>query len=158
MLAADQRTTAEDEKGNRQPVQTSTVTIEVTPRIAEKVQVAMALGSLSLSLRPLADNQAELERAIAAGDVSVPDGNDPKAERQMMMKVASRPVEDRSSFVTAGDVSRFQRRNVAIEVERDKVAMARIAAPRGGVIIVAKRPTITVANGTQTTDVTVGSK
>ena len=117
----------------------------------------MQLGSLSLALRPLAEDQAGLERAIASGAVNVPDASNPNAERTMMMQVTARPTEDRSSFVTAGDVSRFARRTVAVEVERDKAVQARLSAPRG-VIIIAKRPTITVANGTATADVTVGGK
>jgi len=50
-----------------------TVTLEVTPKIAEKIAVAQTVGTLSLVLRSIADNQAELERAIASGDVRIPD-------------------------------------------------------------------------------------
>ncbi len=35
------------------------MTLEVTPRIAEKIAVAQSLGTLSLSLRSIADNDAD---------------------------------------------------------------------------------------------------
>ncbi len=57
-----------------------TVTLEVTPRIAEKIAVAQTLGTLSLSLRSIADNQAELDRAIASGDVDLPANATPEQE------------------------------------------------------------------------------
>jgi pilus assembly protein CpaB len=50
------------------------VTLEVTPRIAEKIAVAQTIGTLSLSLRSLADNAAELEMALASGDVKPAQG------------------------------------------------------------------------------------
>src|SRR3546814_10540952 len=86
-----------DEEGKPVVQSASTVTLEVTPKIAEKIAVAQTIGQLSLSLRSLADNTAELERAIASGDIDVPDDADPDAERQMMMEIASRPMEDRQS-------------------------------------------------------------
>ena len=89
-----------------------TVTLEVTPRIAEKIAVAQSIGQLSLSLRSIADNAAELDRAIASGEVAVPEGADPKAEKAMLAIVAARPVDNNTTFVTGGDVSRFQRRSI----------------------------------------------
>jgi pilus assembly protein CpaB len=112
VLATDQRTVPENEEGKREVTISQTVTIEVTPRIAEKIAVAQSIGQLSLSLRSIADNAAELERAIAAGEVSVPEGADPKAEKAMLAIVAARPVDNNTTFVTGGDVSRFQRRSV----------------------------------------------
>src|SRR3954470_20371249 len=61
VLATDQRFTDKDEDGKTQVKTFSNVTIEVTPRIAEKVAVAQSMGMLSLSLRSIADNNAELE-------------------------------------------------------------------------------------------------
>src|SRR4051812_26743350 len=67
VLATDQRTTDKNEDGKIEVKTFANVTLEVTPRIAEKIAVAQSVGTLSLSLRSLADNSAELERAVAAG-------------------------------------------------------------------------------------------
>jgi pilus assembly protein CpaB len=112
VLAVDQSTVSEDEEGKKQVKVSATVTLEATPRIAEKIAVAQTIGQLSLSLRSIADNTAELERAIASGEVKVPDGADPKAEKRMLLAVASRPIDTDTTFVTGADVSRFQRRSV----------------------------------------------
>ena len=53
---------------------------------------------MSLSLRAIADNTAELERAIAAGDVKVPANADPSQERQMLLAVANRPIDTNTTF------------------------------------------------------------
>ncbi len=112
VLATDQRTATVDKDGNSEVKVSSSVTLEVTPRIAEKIAVAQSIGQLSLSLRSIADNAAELERAIASGDVRVPEGTDPRTEKQMLVAIASRPVDTDPTFVTGADVSRFQRRSV----------------------------------------------
>ena len=112
VLATDQRITARDAEGNQVAQTVSTVTLEATPRMAERIAVAQTIGQLSLSLRSLADNNAELERAIASGEVQVPEGNDPNAERRMLLAVASQPVDSNPTFTVGGDVSRFQRRSV----------------------------------------------
>jgi pilus assembly protein CpaB len=112
VLAVDQRINARDEDGNQVPQHTSTVTLEATPKIAEKIAVAQTIGQLSLSLRSLADNNAELERAIAAGEVTVPHGDDPNAERQMLLAVQSQPIDTNTTYTVGADVSRFQRSSV----------------------------------------------
>ncbi len=112
VLATDQRTSTEDAEGKQEVKTFSTVTLEATARIAEKIAVAQTVGTLSLSLRSIADNTAELERAIASGEVKVPENGDPKAEKQMLLAVASRPIDTDTTFVTGADVSRFQRRSV----------------------------------------------
>ena len=68
VLATDQSTESETVDGKTVVRAFRTVTLEVTPRIAEKVAVAQTIGSLSLSLRSLADDQAQLERVIANAD------------------------------------------------------------------------------------------
>jgi pilus assembly protein CpaB len=78
VLATDQRITEKDEDGKTVVKTFSNVTIEVTPRIAEKIAVAQSLGTLSLSLRSIADQTSELERAVASGDVKVPAGHQPR--------------------------------------------------------------------------------
>jgi pilus assembly protein CpaB len=126
VLATDQRVDDKDKDGKIQVKTFNNVTLEVTPRIAEKISVAQSLGTLSLSLRSLADNGAELERAVASGDVKVPAGTDPVQEKQMLLAAANRPVDSDTTFSTGGDVSRFQRRTVPA---RPQVAMA--SAPTG---------------------------
>ncbi|MGB3377401.1 MAG: Flp pilus assembly protein CpaB [Allopontixanthobacter sediminis] len=112
VLATDQSTTQETVEGKTVVRQFRTVTLEVTPKIAEKIAVAQTIGSLSLSLRSIADNQAELDRAIAAGDIKVPDNATPEEEEMILTKAVSRPSDQGSTFVTGSDVSRFQRRTV----------------------------------------------
>ena len=115
VLATDQTTTQKTVDGRTQVRAFRTVTLEVTPTIAEKVAVAQTLGSLSLALRPLADSQSELERAIADGELVIPDGVSPEEEERLMREVAGRPDDGISTYVTGGDVSRFQRSSVPAE-------------------------------------------
>ena len=79
-------------------------------RIAEKVAVSQSMGTLTLSLRSIADNTAELERAVAAGEVRLPPGTNPAEERKLLLSVANRPNDSNTTYTTGGDVSRFQRR------------------------------------------------
>lgn len=112
VLATNQRLTAEDEEGKQVPTpqdEIATVTLEATPRIAEKIAVAQTIGQLSLSLRSLADNTAELERAIASGEVKVPENDDPRAERRMLLAIANQPIDSNTTYTVGADVSRFQR-------------------------------------------------
>jgi pilus assembly protein CpaB len=53
---------------SNQPRVGKTATFEVTPKQAEILAVAAGLGKLSLSLRSLAKNEAELERLISSGE------------------------------------------------------------------------------------------
>ena len=112
VLATDQRTDSTTDEGKTDVKTFSTVTMESTPKIAEKIAVAQSLGQLSLSLRSIADNNAELEKAIASGEVTVPAGKDDKGARQMMLAIATRPVDTNTTYTTGGDVSRFQRSTV----------------------------------------------
>src|SRR3954447_8625285 len=126
VLATDQRVNDKNEDGKTEVKTFSNVTLEVTPKIAEKIAVAQSLGSLSLSLRSIADNGAEIERAVAAGDVKVPAGASVAQEKQMLRAMANRPLDSNTTFSTGGDVSRFQRRTVPA---KPQVAMA--TAPTG---------------------------
>ena len=125
VLATDQRITARDAEGNQVAQSVSTVTLEATPSMAERIAVAQTIGQLSLSLRSLADNNADLERAIASGEVQVPDSNDPNAERRMLLAIANRPIETGSTFTVGGDVSRFQRRSVPGRGQNEEDTRAR---------------------------------
>ena len=158
VLATDQRIDSKDEEGKTVVKTFSTVTLEVTPRIAEKITVAQSVGSLSLALRSIADNAAELERAVAAGDVKVPEGASPAQERQMLLAVANRPADSNTTYTTGGDVSRFQRRSVpALTAPAAPAAGSAAGAPASGVGVPAG-PVVRVARGNSVTVVPVGAR
>lgn len=153
VLATDQSTETEKVEGKTVVRAFRTVTLEVTPRIAEKVAVAQTIGTLSLSLRSIADNQSELERAIASGDVKVPEGVTREEEERILTKAINSPIEASSSFVTGGDVSRFQRRSMP--------SARPTAAPvsSGGGAAVAglyTGPSVRITRGKETSAVPVG--
>lgn len=136
VLATDQSTETETAEGKSVVKLSRTVTIEVTPRIAEKIQVAQTIGTLSLSLRSIADNQSELERAIATGAIKVPAGVSKDEEEKFLNQAINRPIEGINSYVTGGDVSRFQRRtapanrsDMARQMLSSAVSASRSAVP-----------------------------
>ncbi|WP_322963048.1 Flp pilus assembly protein CpaB [Sphingomonas fuzhouensis] len=93
VLATDQRTDNQAADNGKTPVQTfTTVTVETTPKMAEQLAVAQTVGTLSLSLRALAERPDER----ASGDTSS----------------IAQPMADRASYVTGGDISRYQRRTI----------------------------------------------
>jgi pilus assembly protein CpaB len=158
VLATDQRFTDKDEDGKTQVKTFSNVTIEVTPRIAEKVAVSQSMGTLSLSLRSIADNTAELERAVAAGEVKVPAGTNPAQERQMLLSIANRPLDSNTTFSTGGDVSRFQRRSVPARPNQLAQALGAMGGPAGAGSQVPVGPVIRIARGNTITVVPVGAR
>ncbi|MEY4472642.1 MAG: Flp pilus assembly protein CpaB [Pseudomonadota bacterium] len=113
VLATDQSTETEIVEGKTVVRDFRTVTVEVTPKIAEKVAVAQTIGTISLSLRSLADNQSELDQAIASGTVKVPPGASKEQEEKLIGQAMNRPLDAGITYVTGGDVSRFQRRSIA---------------------------------------------
>jgi len=152
VLATDQRTADEkDEKGNTVVHTFSTVTLEATPKIAEQIAVAQSSGTLSLSLRSIADNQAEFEQALAAGAVKAPANGDAKAERALMLQVASQPQNGAPTVTVGGDVSRFQRSTVPGKGSDN----ARDDANSEGA---ANGPIVRIARGNAVTAVPVGGK
>ena len=133
VLATDQSTETETEDGKTVVRAVRTVTLEVTPRIGEKVAVAQTIGTLSLALRSLADNQGQLEQAIASGAVRVPHGATPEEEDRILGQAMNRPQEGATTFVTGGDVSRFQRRTMPVSRASAPAAPAYSApAPQAG--------------------------
>jgi pilus assembly protein CpaB len=170
VLATDQRTDNQTDENGKTVVRTfGTVTVEATPRIAEDLAVAQTLGSLSLSLRSLADNSSELEQAIASGQVKVPAGANPQEEKAFVAQLASEPQAGNPTFATGGDVSRFQRKTVPGKAGD---ASALVTARPGGVgpmqsmvkDAIAARiearqvvgPTVRIARGNSVTEVAVG--
>lgn len=160
VLATDQSTESTTTDDGRTVVRAfRTVTLEVTPRIAEKIAVAQTIGTLSLSLRSIADNQTELDRAIAAGDIQLPEGATREEEERILRQVVSRPRDGASTFVTGGDVSRFQRRTMPTPGGNNAPAPAAMpAAAPGGPLAAPARPagpTVRVTRGKATTEVPV---
>jgi pilus assembly protein CpaB len=155
VLAVDQRINARDDEGNQVAQNTSTVTFEATPTIAEKIAVAQTIGQLSLSLRSLADNSAELERAIASGEVQVPQSDDPNAERRMLLAVASQPIDTNTTYTVGGDVSRFQRRSIPSRQSNNAPARGKAPAGADGQPV---GPVVRIARGNNVTLVPVGAR
>ena len=157
VLATDQSTTTETVDGKSVVRQSSTVTLEVTPRIAEKVAVAETIGQISLSLRSLADNQSELDRAIASGSVKVPAGASKDEEEKILSRAMNRPLEGPTTYQTGGDVSRFQRSTLpptpaqlAARMSSSNVTITRAPsanpAPSGPSVRVTRGKTSTLVN------------
>jgi pilus assembly protein CpaB len=144
VLATDQRYTDKDADGKVKVQQASNVTLEVTPKIAEKIAVAQSVGSLSLSLRSLSDTSSDVDQAVASGSVKIPAGTSPDAERQMLNAFANRPIDTDTTFTTGGDVSRFQPRTV------------QKAAPAAGSPAAYSGPVVRIARGNDVSVVPVG--
>ena len=143
VLATDNRVTASKDEAGQQFAQTAKlVTLEATPKIAEQISVAQTLGTLSLSLRSLADSAAELEEAIASGAIKLPKTDDPVLEADMLRSLAARPSSKKSTFSTGGDVSRFETRSPPPLAEKEK--------PKG--------PVVRVARGNAVADIEFGDK
>lgn len=150
VLATDQATDKTTDSDGKTQVKTfSNVTMETTPKIAEKIAVAQTIGTLSLALRPIADDRMELERQIASGEVSLPDTGGSKAEKQMLLQLAARPIES-ATYTTGAEVSRFQRGNVPSSVPATPTPVAVTAPPsstpprpRGPIVMIARGQTIT---------------
>ena len=141
VLATDNRVVpTTNEQGQTVAQKTNLVTLEATPKIAEKISVAQTLGTLSLSLRSLADSTADLEEAIASGEITLPKTDDPEEEARMIRALAARPSSKKSTFSTGGDVSRFEARTPPPLTEAEK--------PKG--------PVVRVSRGNATTEVEFG--
>jgi pilus assembly protein CpaB len=168
VLATDQTVEKTvDENGKTEVTEFRTVTLEVTPRIAEKIAVAQTIGTLSLALRSISDSQSELERAVAAGDVQIPAGATPEQEERILKAAMARPVDKGTTFVTGGDVSRFQRSSVPPKGGTQQAAPAytppapsRRAASSDGSSAPApvyRGPSVRVTRGKETTEESVRS-
>ena len=156
VLATDQSTESAKTEDGRTVVRAfRTVTLEVTPKIAEKVAVAQTIGTLSLSLRSIADNQSELEQAIAAGEIRVPDNATPEEEEKLLREAMNRPNDGASTYVTGGDVSRFQRRSMPPTEQAATRAPAMGVPAYGGGAPAYTGPSVRVTRGKNTIEVPV---
>jgi pilus assembly protein CpaB len=152
VLATGKSTASTDAEGRPVLQSYSTITLEATPKIAEKIAVAQTIGQLSLALRSIADNTVELERAIAAGEVEVPETDDPKAERRMLLAVAAKPVDSGTTYTIGADVSRSQRATVPGRAP----ALDSNGKPVPSSVLVG--PSVRVARGNNVSVVPVGAK
>ncbi|MBF9150682.1 Flp pilus assembly protein CpaB [Novosphingobium jiangmenense] len=163
VLATDQSTEQEMVEGKTRVRTFSTVTLEVTPKIAEKIAVAQTVGTISLSLRSLADNSAELEQAIASGDVKIPAGATKQQEEALIKQAMARPIESaKASYVTGGDVSRFQRSTVPVATAPSGGYAAPSSGPAPQMSAngqpVRTGPMVRVTRGKDTETVSIGAK
>jgi pilus assembly protein CpaB len=121
---------------------------------------------LSLSLRSIADNTADLERAVASGEIKVPAGTNPDQEKQMLLAMTNRPIDTNTTFTTGGDVSRFQRRTVPARPADKAEAIAKAMGSLGkglgqaisGQASEATGPVVRIARGNNVTVVPVGAR
>ena len=171
VLATDQTTSQEQVEGKTRVKTFSTVTVEATPKIAEKIAVAQTIGTISLSLRSLADNSSELDQAIALGQIKIPAGASKQDEERIIKQAMTKPIEaDGNSYATGGDVSRFQpKKSTATDPASAVQAMVKAMAPAmpqmpaGGTMTDAARalfspgPVVRVTRGHDTQEVKVGS-
>lgn len=172
ILATDQSTESETSEGKTVVRAFRTVTLEVTPKIAEKIAVAQTLGTLSLALRSIADNQAELDQAIASGAIKVPAGATKEQEDKLLSQAINRPIESGTTFATGGDVSRFQRKSMPSQqsaanqvVKSVTNAIASFAGAAGGTPAASMPrpaapvgPVVRVTRGKSTTEEPVGNR
>jgi pilus assembly protein CpaB len=156
VLATDQSTESTTTQDGKTIVRAfRTVTVEVTPRIAEKISVAQKIGQLSLVLRSIADNQTDLERALASGAVDLPEGASREDEERLLRQAVASPQDGATTYVTGGDVSRFQRSSMpktSAQMAQDVVSQV-IGAAGGGA---PAGPTVRVSRGKATTVEPVG--
>ncbi|MCJ8190187.1 Flp pilus assembly protein CpaB [Sphingomicrobium aestuariivivum] len=161
VLAINQSVSSKNAEGVQAPNPgASAATLEVTPKLAEKIHVAQKLGQLSLILRSIADNTAELERAVASGEVEMPEDATPDEERRILLQVANRPVDTNTTYTTGGQVSRLVREgDPTASSRRRSSAPAATAAPAAGAATAAvpAGPSVRVARGNTITVVPVGS-
>jgi pilus assembly protein CpaB len=164
VLATDQTVEKTvDENGKTQVAEFRTVTLEVTPKIAEKIAVAQTIGQISLALRSLSDSPADLEKALAAGNVQIPAGATPEQEEKLLKAAAGQPMDKGGSYVTGADVSRFQRSTVPSKAPAQAAgpmpaAPAAASAPGVGAPKVYTGPSVRVTRGKETTEEQVSAK
>ena len=151
VLAVDQ--TVDSTK--KEPKIVRTVTLEVTPKLAEKIAVSQTVGSLALSLRSLADTSTGLDRAIADGDIEVGADQTDKADRAMELALARMPNDKSSTFTTGAEVSRYQPSNAPPQKSDSASASAGQNATPAGRNAKPPPPPIRVARGTETVEVSI---
>ena len=108
---------------------------------------------------------------IASGEVKVPQGTNPAEERRMLLAIANQPIDTATTYVTGGDVSRFQRRSVPARANQSGgqgsdplTSFANALMGKGsagsapGAAQVVTGPSVRVARGNNVTVVPVGAR
>lgn len=140
VLATDQSTDQETVEGKTRVKGFSLVTVEATPKIAEELAVSESVGTISLSLRSIADNSAELEQVVASGAVKVPHGASKQEEDRLIKSALAKPTDTKSTtYVTGGDVSRFQRKTMP---SANAINGVQLSVHNGGMGAAPPRPAI----------------
>jgi pilus assembly protein CpaB len=111
----------------------------------------MTIGTISLSLRALADNQSELEQALATGKLNMPKGASGEEEAAIIASVQKQPTSGPSTYATGGQVSRFQRNSIPAITPVQKATEAVQIAKQ--VEKVSRGPVVRVSRGGNTTEV-----
>ena len=172
VLATDQRMDSKNAEGKDEVKTYNLVTVEATPKIAEKIAVAQNIGRISLSLRSIADTQAELEKALAQGEISLPPGTDAKKERELITEMTTRPIDRGTTVTVGGQVSRYQTSSpgpkgmqaavqkateqVAVEQAVERVRKSRAPAGNAGGAAAPSGPVVRVVRGDKVTETSVG--
>jgi pilus assembly protein CpaB len=128
--------------------------------------VARAVGTLSLALRSITDNAAELDEAIASGAVRMPRNADARTEAAILRNLSNRPNDRRTGAATGGDVSRYLRGSMPtrrtprpdIQATNDMPRLPPSQSPRGGALVEAPGilgPSVRVVRGDQVTIVPI---
>ena len=169
VLATDKSRDAVQEQGQTVVTDYRYVTVEVTPKIAEKIAVSKTIGTLSIALRSIADNAGDLESAIASGELDIPEGTSAEDEEKIIRAAMTKPQDVRGSYVTGADVSRFQRRTPPPSGQQGQMPPQGMMPPQGpGAMQYAQPPqgqaapsrpsgpTVRVTRGKETTVVPTG--
>ena len=136
VLATDQSPETETANGKTVVHTFHTVTLEVSARIAQKIEVAQTLGTIGMVLRSIADTQCDLDKDIASGKIQLAPTGTPLGGPAARPgdALAANPLanpgsngapcsgahagsEGPTSFETGGDVSRFGRRTMPKQKE-----------------------------------------
>ena len=160
VLAVDQRLDARDEEGNSVAQPGSNVTLEATPRMAERIAVAqthrpaLAVAALARRQQCRAGARHRLRRGPGSQN------GDPNAERQMLLAVANRPIDTGSTYSVGADVSRFQRSTVPGRAREQRTTRRRHREARAQRTRTAGQlgPVVRIARGNNVTLVPVGAR
>lgn len=171
VLATDQRMDSKNAEGKDEIKTYALVTLEATPQIAEKIAVARKIGEISLTLRSIADTQAELEKSLAQGEISLPAGTDAKQEREIITEMTTRPIDRGATATVGGQVSRYQASTVGPQGVQAKAKQAMEDIQVEKMVKTARRasgldrpdnapvgPVVRVARGDKVTETPVGGK
>jgi pilus assembly protein CpaB len=159
VLATDQSAEQVMVEGKTRVRTFSTITLEVTPKMAEQIAVAQTIGTISLSLRSLADNSAQLEQALASGDIKIPAGATKQQEEALLKQAMARPLEaNKASFSTGADVSRFQRSTAPVAKAPSGGGSYEGPRSSGNAAPVRTGPSVRITRGDKTEDVSLGGK